>query len=135
MMRQYLKRRARGIAWFTRLTEGARKKLNTNVRECKNIIVAHADAVKTSLKCMTFLKGTLCDCLQATAIVWNGKLEGFHVNICVHALYGSEPTQKTTVMNSSPKRSIWHHTHIIFTLFRMRDTGWTTLMMSFVPHP
>ncbi|KAM1151777.1 hypothetical protein FF1_034479 [Malus domestica] len=105
MMRQYLKRRARGITWLTRLTEGARKKLNTNVRECKNIIVAHADAVKTSLNCMTFLKGTLCDCLQATAIVWNGKLEGFHVNICVHALYGSEPTQKTIVMNSSPKRN------------------------------
>ncbi|KAM1915400.1 hypothetical protein ACFX13_035251 [Malus domestica] len=44
MMRQYLKRRARGISWLTRLTEGTRKKLNTNVRECKNIIVAHADA-------------------------------------------------------------------------------------------
>ncbi|KAM2560535.1 hypothetical protein TB1_011713 [Malus domestica] len=87
------------MEWPTRLTEGARKKLNTNVQECRNI------TVKTSLKCITFPKSTLCNCLQATAVVWNDKLAGFHVSMCVHALYGREPTLKTIVMNSSPKRN------------------------------
>ncbi|KAM2681007.1 hypothetical protein EV2_012723 [Malus domestica] len=69
MMRQYPNRCTRGMEWPTRLTEGARMKLNTNVQECRNITVAHAgedefEVHDISQKHIVQLPTSHCSCME-----------------------------------------------------------------------